>query len=424
MLAALSISIIVAGLFIADYYEQASTKDYVQMTRAIHQLILSEVREQQSLDKETLITTFENQYPFKVAFKPRTDLSATIQEALDLQGVHVELYTSLSNDRAVVTYPSNDNTYTIQLEPAVNFNQPYNVMLIIVLLFVLLGFAIALMLAIKPIKSHVNKLSKVSNAIGSGDFSTRANEHAPSPLDSLAKSINTMADQLMQLLEDKKVFMSASAHELRTPLARIRFALDLMQSVEDKQQLKQQLSEMEVDVTQLEQLVEELLAYSRLSFGEITLRPVAINVLSELEHIVDHLAPLNANKTVVIQCPENASFVADSALFGRCLSNLVKNAKRYARERVEISVQVTETTIRFTIDDDGPGVNEANYPNLVRAFYRVDESRSLESGGSGLGLSIANNIMNLHKGSLYFSRSILGGLRVTLHWPLTNADYS
>ena len=417
---ALLMSLIVSGIFISDYYKQVEARDYVRMTRALQQLLVMKQRDTGADHDVELIRHFESEYPFVIEQQKKSQLDPDIQQALALNGVYVDITVNWFSDEVAVFYPSARADRILRFTPATDFSEPYNIMIMIIEGFILIGFAVALVFLIVPLKRHVNKLVKVSAAIGQGDFSEKANEKAPAPLDELARAINSMANQLNDLLEDKKIVMGAAAHELRTPLARLRFAMDVTASVDD-QQLRQHIVDMASDLDQLELLVEEVLTFSRLSAADMAIRCETIDVDEELRLLVEKLQPLRAELPIAFSCPQRVSLHADRAAFERALSNVLRNAQRYARAQVQVTVLHSDESISIRVDDDGDGLPEQEYANILRAFYRYDDSRNSDTGGTGLGLAIVDKILAAHGGRVEVCASTLGGLSITLQWPLANA---
>ncbi len=109
--------------------------------------------------------------------------------------------------------------------------------------------------------------------------------------------------------------------------------------------------------------------------------------------------------------------MAGPRYMSRALGNLVQNAVKYANNRVKIVFEKTDTFCMIHVEDDGPGVPQADYKRIFKAFVRLDESRSRDTGGYGMGLAIVKRIMAWHGGEVCVSKSLLGGTRFTIRWP-------
>lgn len=420
---ALLVSLVLAGAFISDYYKQAETNDYVRMTRALHQLFIlkqnAQIQAQRPSGDAALIQNFQHEYPFIIEQTNRDYLNADIQHALTLNGVYVDIKVSWWRTDVAVLYPSAREGEVLRFTPATDFGEPYAIMIVIMEGFVLIGFAVALFFLISPLKYHVTKLVNVSEAIGHGKFDAKGDEKAPAPLGELAKAINHMAAQLHTLLEDKKIMMGAAAHELRTPLARLRFAMDVTPSMHDKQ-LRQHVIDMEPDLDQLEALVEEVLAFSRLSDTATKHKRELIKVDLEINALIDHLKPLREDVLIAYSGIHTPIINADHDAFERALSNVIRNAQRHAYSKVRVSVKQDSEWLDILVEDDGGGLPIEEYPKILKAFYRHDDSRNSRTGGTGLGLAIVDKILSSHGGRVEIQASPLGGLGVVLRWPILN----
>lgn len=244
------------------------------------------------------------------------------------------------------------------------------------------------------------------------------------------RSVNAMATraeqlirQRQQMISEQRELLHAVAHECRAPLARVSFALEMLEHSESPGQRKQLSRDMELAIGEIDALVRELLTYARLQHGsqrlelsETELLPVVEEVLSKTKT----LHPSIAFRTVpAIEAPHKA--LIDGRLFTRALTNLVRNAACFAEGNVEIRLDRQQDAMVVTVDDDGPGVPAEQRDRIFEPFARLDPSRSRDSGGAGLGLAIVKGISERHGGDISVGESPLGGARFTLRWPLRKA---
>jgi two-component system sensor histidine kinase RstB len=269
----------------------------------------------------------------------------------------------------------------------------------------------------RPLVRHIYQLARVSRAIGTGRLDARADEKAPAPLGKLARDINGMAQQLDQLLQEQQAMTGAVAHELRTPIANLRFALDLTRSTDDVEQLREQIAEMDVDIDALDELVDELLTYARLRHSGDTVSKQSLRLKPLLAQQLDKLGPLQPGMNYRLECDDELQLVANERDVLRAVSNLLRNAQRYARQQVQISVQPQADQLILAVEDDGPGIPLAERQRVLLPFTRLDQSRSRASGGFGLGLAIVQRIVQQHQGQILIEDSVLGGSRICLHFP-------
>lgn len=262
-----------------------------------------------------------------------------------------------------------------------------------------------------------------ADRIGAGDLQARAQVSPRSQIRVIVEHSNRMAARVAELVQRQRDLTHAISHELRTPIARVAFGLDLMQDSDDRERRERLAQGLHGDLAELNRLVSELLAYERLE------HPSESEPLQRIE-ANDWLQACLAD---VRRDAERASLVlrvlrvlpsalprvdAEPRLLQLALSNLVGNALRHARSQVEVSLVGVDGRACLRVDDDGPGIAEADREKVMRPFTRLDDSRSRDTGGFGLGLAIVSRIAARHGGELRISRATLGGARLEMHWPL------
>jgi signal transduction histidine kinase len=245
----------------------------------------------------------------------------------------------------------------------------------------------------------------------------------PGPQDEihrLAVTLNAMLDRIDSATSRQRTFVGDAAHELRSPLASLRVQLEVAQRLGPSADWSGLIDDVLVDVERLDQLVDDLLTLARLDeSGALTRRePVAMDELIEtVVHGYTHArVPVNA----VIK---PVSTIGDPQALRRVAINLIDNAVRYATGSVEVSIAPGTRgggpVVLLTVVDDGPGIPEEERERVFDRFYRVQESRSRESGGTGLGLPIVRDIVRTHGGQVRLTARDDGkpGLRAVVVLP-------
>ena len=197
--------------------------------------------------------------------------------------------------------------------------------------------------------------------------------------------------------------LSGISHDLRTPLTRLKLQLALLK----QQDLAKKMSD---DIEEMERMLNEYLEFSRHQKNEET-EEVNLNT------IVQDVVKKYENTKINISTTENLQISIRPNSIKRCLTNLIDNGLSYGK-KIEITLLKTKKTASISIDDDGPGISENEYQNVMKPFYRIDKSRGQNKAGVGLGLSIANDIIRSHGGSISLDKSALNGLRVKISLPL------
>ncbi len=277
------------------------------------------------------------------------------------------------------------------------------VWVIIVVLLVVEG--LVLYLALWPVRKRLGRLEWAAEQLGSGNLGVRLPSREGGDLiDSLGRTFNSMAARTDTLVGSHRELLGLVAHELRTPLARMRLALELVrEDAGDGRSPK--LDRMETDLDELDRLVSELLAYNRLGRRDEIERQMV-----DLSAIAREVSEAEgwARSDVSVEASGEGRVPADRELLGRAVANLVRNAVRHARSVVRVTVEGGDAP-SVTVEDDGPGYDRAMMERLGKPFVKGP------GGGTGLGLAIASRVAGLHGGGLELGRSgELGGARAVL----------
>lgn len=269
-----------------------------------------------------------------------------------------------------------------------------------------------------PVVRRLQRLERAALALGSGDLTARAPEpRVDDAISQLTRRFNAMADQVQGLLEGQQRLVQAVAHEIRTPIARLRFGAEVLDMTSDPAERERRRLALDGDLEELEAMVQELLLYSRYESGQAPMDPQPLSILTTIERLVAKLPPGSSGVSVVPAPDAPAELSADARAFERALRNLLANAVRHAEGRVQVSWQADGHAVLLTVEDDGPGVPVEQRERIFEPFARMDASRDRGSGGVGLGLAIVQRILQAHGGSVVVGSSALGGAAFVTRWP-------
>ena len=272
------------------------------------------------------------------------------------------------------------------------------------------------------LRRKLKRLEHSATRLGAGDFTARVSEVGIHRVGQLNHSFNLMAEQLERLISGHKSLTNAVAHELRTPVSRIRFQLDMLYEEEDDAQRNEYMFGMSDNINELTDLVDELLTYARFDreAPAIDMQPHSLHrsLLSIVEATeLDSKAEVRYDDSW-IQGNSQVQFLPfEPKHLERAIGNLLSNAQKYCASKVRISVCLIGNECSIIIDDDGPGIPEDNREGIFEPFKRLDNSRTRATGGYGLGLAIVKQIAEWHGGSIHIQNSPLGGARFVLAWP-------
>ncbi len=271
----------------------------------------------------------------------------------------------------------------------------------------------------RPLWRDLESLTAATASVGGGDFGVRADVGKGSLLAPIASAFNVMAQRVQALLQSHRDLEQGVAHELRTPLAQLKFDLELARASQEEAERDKRFEAMERDVVDLEDLVSELLVLASLRHAppysprDVPARALVDEVMRRAQ---DEMR--TAGRSVRIEPPEHLpeTLSCDAKSLTRALVNVLRNAVRYARSQVALTVERAGAHTVIRVDDDGPGVPSRERARLFEPFARVEDSRGRDSGGVGLGLAIVKSVAEWHGGTATISESPLGGARVSISW--------
>ncbi|MDJ0710619.1 MAG: ATP-binding protein [Woeseiaceae bacterium] len=269
---------------------------------------------------------------------------------------------------------------------------------------------------LRPVLRDINVISNGANRFAADYREPLSLAEHTTELKSLAKNLDQMAARLSGVLRSQKELIAALSHEMRTPLARIRFALAVLgEDVGD--QLRQKLAAMNDDVQEIDDLVAAMLNYARLDHPDIEMHWQEVPAAAWLEQIVAK-APGNADRIETVVGEGLTTVRFDARLMELALSNLLVNATKYAKSSIRCMIGKQQGNYVLSVEDDGAGIPDSDRDKIFKAFTRIDDSRNRETGGYGLGLAVVARVAELHGGSAAVDSSPdMGGAEFRVSWP-------
>ena len=273
----------------------------------------------------------------------------------------------------------------------------------ILLLFIIIIITVMISYVVtKPLGEFIN----VAKAVSKGDFSRRVTVKGSHEMEHMGQAFNFMCDELTELDEKRKNFVSDVSHELKTPMAGIKLLCDSLIAAEnpDMDTIREFLNDMSEEIDRLTRLINKLLTLTKLDSGtnlnlsKVEINALAMGVLHSLQKLADEkdiaLLPDLKDEPIMIN--------ADYDKIYECVYNLVVNAIKYTPEggHVAVRVNLEGPDCIIEVEDDGPGIPDSEKPKVFERFYRLDDSRARDTGGTGLGLAITKEAVLLHKGSI------------------------
>ncbi len=286
---------------------------------------------------------------------------------------------------------------------------------------------LTLLIGMLLMRRFVNPLAEViaaSQAVAAGDFSARVPLHAHTDdLRALAEHFNAMAETLERNEQERRALFSDIAHELRTPLTILKGRLEgILDGVypADEEHIAGALEETYL----LERLVEDLRLLALAEARQLPFEKKPLQVQEVIERVLSLFKPQAAERDIAIQFQaESVPLLSlDPQRLEQVISNIIDNAIRYVPMggKIEIDLRRVRDEVAITISDNGPGVPEEDLPRIFHRFWRGDKSRSRHSGGAGLGLAIAKQLVEDQGGTISAHNVPEGGLQIRLAFPVTS----
>jgi signal transduction histidine kinase len=322
----------------------------------------------------------------------RSPWVGTTQSAYDTQARAAVRATTLDGEPATVVA-------TVPLGEVSSLLNALRVALLVVvpLLTALLAVAIwfALGRALTPVEQLRRAAAQVAVTGGPGSLPVPRTDDE---LGALARTLNEMLDRLETASARQRAFVADAAHELRSPIASLRTAVDVAREHPDAYRPDELAADLDVDLRRMQDLVDDLLLLARV--GAAPRRRTHLDLAALAADVARDRGTVSGAGTAT----------ADRGAVTRVLRNLVDNAVRHAADRVVVTVEPG----RVTVDDDGAGIPEGDRERVFERFVRLDDARERDAGGSGLGLAIARELARDEGGDVVLSESPAGGLRATL----------
>lgn len=281
------------------------------------------------------------------------------------------------------------------------------------------AIALVIMAWLWPLTRDLQRLERSTLSFGNANWTFDAEIRPRSQVYSLAQAFRRMAARIESLIGSHKDMSNAVAHEIKTPLARMRFEIEMARAAGSPAALAEHLNNINTDIVELNNFVTAALDYAILERAEMMLNVAEHDFTLILPAVTDSVrrgAPPNLELRCEVE-PAAVRVACDAHLIETVLKNLLYNATRYARARIHVTFRILPAGIySLRVDDDGPGIPETDQQRVFGSFVQLG-GRSGEKVGYGLGLAIVKRIVEWHGGEVEVTRSTLGGAGFHVQWP-------
>jgi signal transduction histidine kinase len=269
---------------------------------------------------------------------------------------------------------------------------------------------------------YIARISDAMHSISEGDLNITVDIEGDDEFSVMAASLNKMVGDLKDLMDKeresertKNELITNIAHDLRTPLTSITGYLELL-SGETKLDLevqKKYIGIAYVKTKRLEKLIEDLFGFTKLNYGKMSMHVAKVDIMKLLSQLLEEFYPSFVDKNLSYELQSNVPamvITADGNLLARLFDNLINNAIKYGADgkRILVKVNGDEEQVTISVVNYGYVIPTEELPLIFNKFYRVEQSRSTDTGGTGLGLAIAKNIVDVHGGSIDVTSDLSG----------------
>ncbi|MGH8199392.1 MAG: ATP-binding protein [Steroidobacteraceae bacterium] len=281
------------------------------------------------------------------------------------------------------------------------------------------AIALVLMLWIWPLARDLRDLDRAAARFGDRNWSFEARIKPHSQIYPLAQTFRRMAERIDRLIGSHKDMSNAVSHEIKTPLARMQFEIDLALQAQSRPEVERPLHNIKADIGAIDDLVRATLEYAILDRADVTLNIGPHDFTILVPAIADYVRrDTRAEVLIRTQVQEDAHHVlCDVHFMESVLKNLLYNSVRYAKREVAVTFRRDTSGYELLVEDDGPGIPESDRERVFDSFVQLERDTHKKKKGYGLGLAIVKRVMEWHHGRVSIASSMLGGARVCVTWP-------
>ncbi|GMM85214.1 sensor histidine kinase [Pseudoalteromonas sp. MTN2-4] len=418
LLASALLSIVVLGWLIDTFNQQAfSPDDNFMWQRNITGGFIKQLERQPAKLRASFANTISQEFSLDVSYKDGQSLALPSElkdEMFTPQGLLLEdeigFYLLKSSKSLMPDY--------VELR-LTKPEQEQNSDVLLTLLFYS-GVCTFMWFILSPLAKRLNVLTSKAKQFAAGDFSARIEPNHFTYIKDVELTFNGMASKIEKLMAENKLMASSLSHDIRTPVACMRFALDAAIDEPDNKKVNEILLRMEKDLDQMEDMLKSYLSFATLEQKSHLLNFETTQASHYLHDVSLQIQPKLQKAELSLLTELNAKFeiTADLHWLARAITNLLSNACDFAAKHIQISSYYDSQYIYIEIEDDGPGIAPENWHKVFSPFFQEENHRNRAGKSYGLGLAIVSKVVDWHHGKVSVSQSgSLGGAKFTIQLP-------
>ncbi|MEE3165264.1 MAG: ATP-binding protein [Pseudomonadota bacterium] len=404
---------ILTFVFLERHWQLVTRK----LSSAVASEIVSFLDIKDNIDFSKIKEVSKNYYDMDITFIPNQKIKDDAPKPLNLveNTLGKELSIRLENNfwidahtlekQVIVQIENGEGLYQFMLPRRNVYATNSHIFLVWMVISSLLLLSVAIMFMRQQIKP-IEKLSKAAHQFGLGMKIENLKPSGAAEVRRAAEAYLKMQERIERFMEQRTLMLAGVSHDLRTPLTRLKLQIEMLPNDSNNNELLNDVNEMQ---KMLETYLDFAQGVTSEDISKVQLKGIIEEIINikkdDIEKIIFHN---NASDEFLFECKLIA--------MKRCISNLINNACAYGN-KVVVTLNKSEKIIRILVEDDGPGIKEKDYEQATKPFQRLDLARNQNISGSGLGLSISQDIANNHGGQMKLSKSHLGGLKVSLEFP-------
>jgi signal transduction histidine kinase len=380
--------------------------------------LTSELSTLNSAELNEKVGLFQQHYRLKtsLALSKKIALPSSLVTQVNLQGGL--LLASSANQYLLKSIP-NHPEFLLRLELPVEIADDDNINFILTL--ILYGsICVILILWLIPLTRRLYLLNNAAAKIGSGQLEARITHSRFSYIKVLERSFNTMASKIETLVADNKILARSLSHDIRTPMACLRFGIEAALDSKSIEKKNTYLTRMDNELTNMEEMTSAFLDYASMERQALSLKKQQTNIYALITSAINDCQVLAEQRHISVDLTgdDSIDYALDYHWSYRALVNLISNAIGYANSQVLLTIHSSNQQLTITVADDGKGIANDKLAIIFTPFVKLDVDRSREQGHFGLGLAICSKVMDWHQGSINAHNSKqLPGACFTLNFP-------
>ncbi len=408
---------------LAEHAESGQqTNQENQRTLLYRQLVQGLAQQLNDLPETSLtdsVRQFQQQYNIGSHLVLSDDVA--LPKALSVQLEHQGgLLLASQNDHYLLKKLSKHPSYLLQINIPLTQEESSSINFILtIVLYTSICFI--LILWVFPLSRRLFLLNNAAAKIGAGQLNVRIKPSRFSYITMFEKSFNNMAAQIEKLVADNKILARSLSHDIRTPIACLRFGLEAAMDSKTLEKKNNYLARMDSELTNMEEMTSAFLEYASMERQALHIKKQKIDVNALISSAINDCEILANQKEVKLSFTANQSisYSLDYHWCYRALINLISNAIGYANHEVLVNAEIRNKQLIITIEDDGKGIADDKLDVVFTPFVKLDPERSREQGHFGLGLAICAKVVDWHQGAITTSNNErLSGACFTLKLPI------